>query len=216
LDSGGKFRVADGVREVKLSKRSQKYLSNILNRIAQDNELILNPKTSSRIHIIKSKYPYYFSTPGGRVFFSSKLINSYIKNEQFLVSILAYELIRSHKGLYLKRMIVPTGDITEQRILHLTSVPLSVRLEASKWAYVAMRRSGFDSTACLTWIQILNRNSMDFIMQYSDPRDTIRLESMFKSFIISEGGQRKGDGILKEYNSPKDFYSFRKEVARKG
>jgi len=212
---GTTFLKSTDTKKIKLSKRSRNYIEGVLVGLVTSNELVLSPKIKNEVHIIKSKYPYHFSVPGGSIFISSELIKRYIDNEQFLVSVLSYELIRSHRGLYLGKVVVPTGLIGEQKIISLTNIPLSVRFEVSKWAYFVMKRSNYDEMAYLTWIQILNRNSMDFIMQYSDPRETIKIESMLKQFVVTSGGRKDEDRVLKEYVSPRGFYQFRREIKRK-
>lgn len=196
-----------GLRIIKLNKRSKRYLNGLYKKILLNNELLLNSKVVPKFYVIIENHPFYSSLPGGHFFFSLGLITKYFKYENLLVAALTSEIIKVHRDLYKKRIIVPIGHIRTERILALNRIPLDVKTELNKWTFYAMRRTGFDSFSCLIWLQIQNKNALDFTLQLGDSKNISQEEFLFKNFIIKEGSGER-DNKRAESNSSKSFYRF--------
>lgn len=196
-----------GIKFVKLSKNNIRYLRDIYNKITRNNELLLKKNFDPKFYVVKDPVPFFFSLPKGHFFFSLGLIKKYIKYEELLISVLTFEVIKTHLSLYKKTIIVPVGHITTERLLSLVRIPLSVKKEINKWTFYAMKRAGFDAYAYLNWLQTQNKNTLDFTLQLGDSQNISREEYMFKNFIVKQGM------IVKDYkkyetNSSSDFYKL--------
>ena len=191
---------------VKLKPVYENYLSSLIKNISQNNELFYVQEVPSTFYIVKSKIPFHFSLPGRKFFFSSTLLDKYIKNETILYCVLTYELIRSEKLIYNKRIIVPTGNLSTQRILSLLRLNTNDNVEIHKWAYYHLKRIGLETDTYLTWLQVKNRNSLDFIQQLGDTQSISIEESKFKAFLIKNA--KNGKRNIKYKGSSKKFYAF--------
>lgn len=199
------FLVTPGIKVVSLNPKSQKYLRWVLNEIISNNEIFFKELKTANVTVLDSDAPLHFSLPKGELFISRGLLAKYIKHESMLVSILAYELVRSENLLYPKQTIVPIGFITLERILLLNRLAIEEKMEIHKWAHYLTVRSGFDGEYYLSWLQTQNRNTADFILQVGDANLINREESLFKAFLIKNGDE---DNLLAKKNSSKNFYSF--------
>lgn len=207
---GHDYLKSPGIRTVKLSVRSSDYLHDIYERLVRNSELIFDRKETPQFHIVENKAPFYFSLPGSQFFLSSGLMSKYLKNEQLLVAALAHEIIKSQKGLYEKRVLVPVGFLTTEKALSMARIPLSVKAEVNKWTYYMLRRAGFDSSAYLNWLQTQNKNTLDFTLQYGDTRTISREEFLYKNFLVSQGFSDREEAYL--VNSSNGFYRLQKEI----
>lgn len=199
------FLATPGVKTLRLSTSSEKYIQDLLNEIISKNEIFFKRLKSAKVNFIELDAPVYFSLPKGELFFSSGLIAKYIKHESMLVSILAYELVRSENLAYPKQTFVPVGYLPLDRILSLGRIGITEKMEVHKWAHYITVRSGYDGEYYLSWLQIQNRNTADFIMQVGDANMINREESLFKSFLIKN---TREDELQGKTNSSKLFYSF--------
>lgn len=195
------------VKPIKLTTDETAYFKRISQKIFENNEKLLKEHHTPNIYIINAKDPFFFSLPKGHYFFSLALFKKYFSNENLLISCLTYEVIKSLRGVYLKKMVIPTGFISIEKILYLTRLPPSIKMTLNKWTYLAMKRSGFDPSAYLYWIQTQNKNSLDFSFQTQDPRSITAEEFKFKNFMFSEG-QSASDQAIIFGNSSKDFYKL--------
>lgn len=211
LRSFGKSYLANSdQKEVKLNYASQKYLKSIAETLIKNNELFFAGIDETTFHIIESKIPFHFSLPGRIIFFSSSLIEKYINNETMLYCMIVYELIRSEKLLYDKNIIIPAGTLSTPRILSLLRLSTADKVEVHKWAFYILKRVGIDTDSYLSWLQLKNRNSLDFSMQIGDIQTISREEALFKSFLIQEvKNTRKSP---KYTGSSRDFYKFVRNV----
>jgi hypothetical protein len=206
------YLVNDEIEVLKLSKNSSKYLKNHALRIIQHNELFFRQSENVEFYLIQSSIPFHFSLPERKIFISSGLVQRYIKHEGILASIIAYELVRSEKIIYNKNIIIPTGYLSTERVLGLLRISLEDKIEAHKWAFHSIKRAGYDFDHYLGWIQVQNRNSLDFGLMLGERSSIAREEALFKSFMI-----RSMDMDLKEKkrtSSSRNFYRFLKEVSR--
>jgi hypothetical protein len=199
------FLSTPGVKIYPLKANSQKYIESLAQEIISKNEIFFKNLKSATVTIIDSEAPLYFSLPKGEIFLSRGLIAKYLKHESMLVSILAYELVRSENLLYPKNIIIPVGYAEVERMISLGRLNLNEKMEIHKWAYYLTVRSGFDGEYYLSWLQTQNRNTADFIMQVGDANIINREESLFKAFLIKNSAT---DEVPGKKNSSKIFYSF--------
>ncbi len=192
-----------------LSRDSQKYLDSLIRNIESSNELFFTNLQSSKFYIIQDEIPFHFSLPGKVFFFSSGLLKKYIKNEVMLYCLLAYELIRSEKNIYQKHIIIPTGSLSTRKILSLLRLKLNDKVEVHKWAYYVLKRIGIQPDSYLSYLQVVNRNSIDFATQLGDIHSISQEEAKFKAFLIENevGKTRK-----RHSGSSTAFYNFIKNI----
>jgi hypothetical protein len=202
------------VKTIRLSKASKSYLHKIYNRLIINNELILRSNSRPKFFIVKSNFPFYFSLPNSYFFFSTKLFRKYLKSEDILISVIAREIVKSHRNAYPRNIIVPTGALSTERMLQITRVPLEVKIELDKWAFLIIKRSGYDGFAFLNWLQVQNKHTLDFTLQLKNAREISKEEFLFKNFIVQEN---QSDNDLKRplKNSSKEFYSLLRELKRR-
>ncbi len=200
-----------GKKRVRLSQRSNIYLQHITTIIRSNNELLFTSKQNIDFYIINNNTPFYFSLPGNQIFISTGVIQKHIHHEELLASIIVFELIKTEKNLYQKNMIIPVGFISTERIISLTRLSLSRKHRINKWSYYALGRAGFDPTQFLSWIQIQNKNTLDFLLHLGDIKGISREESILKMFIARPKNSKRYE---KKSNSSADFYRFIKEIRR--
>ena len=196
--------------EVPLSRTHQNYLSERVKRIITANELFFKGEVEPQFHVINSRIPFHFSLPGHKFFFSTALLKRYVKNETMLYCLIVYELVRSEKQIYSKNIIIPTGVLDTERLLSLLRLQTEDKVEIHKWSYYLLKRIGLESDSYLSWLQIKNRNSLDFAAQLGDVRSISREEALFKAFLIDnylEPGKRSN-----YKGSSKLFYSFLRSI----
>lgn len=197
---------------VGLSKKNSEYLKSIVKKITENNELFFNQIKPSKFYIVESKTPFHFSLPGRKFFFSTSLIQKYIKNEIMLYCLIVYELIRSERNLYNRTIIIPTGTLSTSRLLALLRLDTLSKVEVHKWAFYILKRIGIDTDSYLSWLQIKNRNSLDFALQLGDIQSISREEALFKSFLIEEVKSMSKTTSYK--GSSRKFYSFLRNIKR--
>ncbi|MBK23885.1 MAG: hypothetical protein CME70_07765 [Halobacteriovorax sp.] len=200
------------VKELRISKTNKSYMEGIYKRIVLNNELVLKKIITPKFHIIRSELPFYFSLPSGRFFFSDTLIRKYIKSENLFVSLLANEIYRMHKDLYEKKILVPLGFASTKKMLSLYRLPLNVRVESLKWSYFLLKRAGYDPYSVLSWIQMQNKNSLEFSMQLGTTHAQTREEFLFKSFLAQEVGKKQSETENPEKNSSRGFYQLQRSL----
>lgn len=198
---------------VKLSKRSQKFLEEIEEKLRANNELVLRKEIETRFFVIKDNRPFHFSFPSGEIILSSSLVKNYIKTESLLGAVLALELIKQHNGIYKKNLIVPLGYLTYEDILPYLQLRLEDKEEVNKWTFYTLRRGGYDPLSLLKLIQIKNKNFLDFLSANETSDSISREETMLKSFLIRNKLIDSYNQL--EKNSSPDFYSFLREVRQR-
>jgi hypothetical protein len=194
-----------GVKVIELNDVAEKYLRELAVEIISRNEIFFRDLTKAQVTIIDTAAPLHFSLPRGEIFLSRGLVSKYIKHESMLVSILAYELVRSEKLLYPREIIIPVGFVSIERMLSLSRLSLDEKMEVHKWAYHLTIRSGYDGEYYLSWLQIQNRNTADFLLQVGDPNLMTREESLFKAFLIKNSAS---EVQRNRKNSSKNFYTL--------
>ena len=196
--------------KVPLGKADNEYLYSLVKRITSANELFFQGKAIPEFNIIESKTPFHFSLPGHKFFISTGMLKKYVKNESMLYCLLVYELIRSEKNIFEKGIIIPTGAINTRRILSLLKIKTEDKVEVHKWSFYLLKRIGMESDSYLSWLQIKNRNSLDFALQLGDVRSISREEALFKAFLIDNYLDKKS--ASKYRGSSKRFYKFIRSI----
>ena len=201
---GNTYLTSPDVKVYDLSKKNKNYFRSIYKKIVENNELILHQKGALEVTIIQSDVPFYFSLPGAKFFFSRGLLKNYIKNEGMLVACFSYEILKSLRLLYPKRLAFPKGYIRTEEMLSLTRLPFKARIELHKWAFNILKRSNFDPYGYLIWLQIQNKNPLDFSFQHGHNNRMIREEYFLKNYILKEVGYLKKRQLV-EKNSSHEF-----------
>lgn len=198
------FLQTPGIKKLE-NKKAKAYLEKISDEIIARNEIFFKRLKEVEVILLETDAPLHFSLPKGHIFLSRGLIAKYIKHESMLVGILSFELVRSENLLYPKQTIVPTGYIPLERMLTFSRLTLDEKMEIHKWAYHLTVRSGFDGEYYLSWLQIQNRNTADFLLQVGDVNLINREESLFKAFLIKV---TKDEQVPGKSISSKSFYTF--------
>lgn len=199
------FLSTPGIKIFPINPVAKKYIQGLAQEIIAKNEIFFKNLKTANITIIDAQAPLHFSLPRGEIFLSNGLIAKYMKHESMLVSVLAYELVRSENLLYPKQIIIPVGYVGMEKMISLGRLSLDEKMEIHKWAHYLTVRSGFDGEYYLSWLQTQNRNTADFIMQVGDANLINREESLFKAFLIKNSTE---DDVPGKKNSSKIFYSF--------
>lgn len=194
-----------GNKIIPINKQTQDYLSNIYYRIVDNNELLLDPGRIPHFYIIKDTRPFIFSLSRANYFISTSLIKNFFKSEDVFIASFTFEIIKSHRDLYLENFVVPTGPLSSDRLIAMTHVSIETKMEIAKWTFHALKRAGYDPNAYLNWLQTQNKNSLEFGIHLVDGRSISREEYLFKSFLASQGRQ---DRIEISENSSQGFYRF--------
>lgn len=203
------FLSTPGVKQAKADKFTEEYFRELLSEIIARNEIFFRELRSAQVTILDTESPLHFSLPKGEIFISRGLLAKYMKHESMLVSILAYELVRSEKLAYPKQTFIPVGYVPIEKMLTLSRLTLDEKMEVHKWAHHLTVRSGYDGEYYLSWLQTQNRNTADFILQVGDPNIITREESLFKSFLIKN---QLDDKLAVKKNSSKKFYSLMNRI----
>ena len=103
--------------------------------------------------------------------------------------------------------MIPLGYYTTEQMIGLTKLKFSTKQQVGEWTYFVMRRAGYDATAYLNWIQIQNRNTVDFAMFLGDSAGISKEEHLFKNFMTKQGTIGV-DRRFNEANSSKNFYKL--------
>lgn len=201
------------VKKIKLHPDSIEFLKNTYERLVSNNQALLNITEPATFTIVNHKSPFLFSLPRSQFFFSSALIQKYLKSEDLFVAAFAAEVIKSQRFIYEKKILLPLGFYNTEKMIQLTRLKFEAKQQVNEWSYLILKRAGYDSSAYLNWIQIQNRNTLDFALYLGDPLGISREEQMFKNFMSKQGvvGVEKK---FSEANSSKDFYKFLNNIVR--
>lgn len=195
----------------KVSTYRNRYLIELVEKIKRSNEIILKRDTELKIYIVEDHKPYIFSLPEGYYFISRGLVNNYVRSEDIFISMFVYEYLRNELTIYKKMTVIPYEQIGLSKIMQITNLDLKTRNELNILTYKVLKRSGFDPEARLLWIQMVNKNSIDFSIMYESPNIVPKEEYLFKNYI----SENKSDSFEFDRNSSKSFYNFRKRLRRK-
>jgi hypothetical protein len=199
-------------KTVNLKTESVTYLENIYERLVTNNQVVLNNPEKASFHFVKSKTPFLFSLPGSQFFFSTALLERHLKSEGLFVAAFAAEVLRSQRLIYEKKILIPLGFYNSEKMINLTRLKLGTKQKVNEWTYFILKRSGYDSSAYLNWIQVQSRNTLDFSVFILDPVSLSKEEQLFKNFI-SKQGFLNIEKKLSESNSSKEFYKLLSNIA---
>lgn len=210
---GSFYLNSEDIVELKLNNDSINYLNSIYQRMIINNETLLKNSVKLNFHVINNAAPFAFSLPGGEVFFSTGLFTRYLKSEEIFLSAFSTEILRTNRNIYEKKIFIPLGFISTEKILQLVRLKTEIKKSVNEWSFIVLKRSGFDSSAYLNWIQVQNRNSLDFAMYLGDSVNISSEEQQFKSFMSKQGilGFEKR---LNEANSSKAYYQLLNNINR--
>ena len=185
------------------------YTDSLLERIFNRNEVLFKNKKNHKIYFIKDKAPFYFSLPPHHIFLSTGLMRKYIEQEELFVVLLLGEMIKLEKNLFPKITMIPIGYWSTERLLPLLSLDFKTKTKMNKWIYYALDRSGYDADQLLSWLQIQNKNILDFGTQSGNSQRIILEESALKSFVVrylkSERVEENKKMSSKEFYIMKNF-----------
>ncbi|MDD4974271.1 MAG: hypothetical protein PHY93_07955 [Bacteriovorax sp.] len=204
---GADYLANDETHEVQLRPDSLQYLDQIYERIVTNNELLFTHEFKPHFHVIKNKTPFIFSLPHAQFFMSSGLIEKYLKSEELFVAAIATEILKSDRNIYEKRIMIPLGFYNTEKMIQMTRLKQETKYQVNEWTYIVLKRSGYDPTAFLNWIQVQNRNTLDFSLHLGDAIGISKEEHSFKNFMTKQGavGVEKK---INEANSSKAFYKL--------
>jgi hypothetical protein len=212
---GNDYRKSGLVNLISLNAKSREYLIGLHKRITKNNELFFqNEDSKPEFYIIGSKTPFVFSLPGNQYYFSSGLLTKYLNNEELLAAVLTIEMVRVDKNLYEKKILVPTGSLSTEMMLSITGISLELKSEINKWAYYVLKRAGIDPFVLLNWIQLQNKNTLDFSMQMGSALRITKEEASFKNFVVQQGAFDERQDIRLPRSSGRDFYSFLHQIKK--
>ena len=206
---------APDIQRIHLSKKSRKYLAGTYKRIAKSNELIFAQDNKVHFYFIKEETPFIFSLPHGHIFLSTGLLLKYLKSESLLVSSLVFEYIKSFKGIYRNKEVIPVGHLSTSHLIFLTRIGLDMKMKINQWAYTAMKRARYDAEALLRWIQTQNKNALDFSTLNGVGSSIVKEEFLFKSFSWKKRKRDHSEDDVQLENSSREFYHLINEMRKK-
>lgn len=215
LASVGKtYLSSEDVQTIKLSNETVDFLESIYERIISNNQILLTETSKPTFVFIKHKSPFLFSLPKGQFFFSTALIERYLKSEALFIAAFAGEVLKSSRYIYEKRVLIPLGYTTTEKMIQLTRLKPETRYQINEWVYYMLKRSGYDASAYLNWIQVQNRNTLDFSLYLGDALGISKEEHLFKNFMAKQGINAV-ERRVNEANSSKGFYKLINNIVSK-
>jgi hypothetical protein len=210
--AGVSYLASEDVETIKLRPETVEFLNGIFDRLISNNQVLLATKDKPKFFVIKHKSPFLFSLPKEQFFFSSSLIEKYLKSEELFVAALTAEVLRSTRSIYEKRIMIPLGFYSTEKMIQLTRLKAETKQQVNEWSYYVLKRSGYDSSAYLNWIQVQNRNTLDFSLYIGDSLGISKEEHLFKNFM-SKQGVLSVEKRITEANSSKNFYKLLNNIA---
>lgn len=201
------------ITEVKLKNESSVFLEQVYDRIVSNNEILLSKNNKPKFHFIINKTPFIFSLPNAQFFLSSGLVEKYLKSEDLFVAAIAAEVLKSDRYIYEKRLMIPLGYLNTERMIQITRLRPETKYQVNEWCYFLLKRAGFDASAYLNWIQVQNRNTLDFSLYLGDALGISKEEHLFKNFMAKQG-IASVEKKLNEANSSKAFYNLLNNIVR--
>ncbi len=212
--SGQIYLNFDEVKSIKLKGESHNYLTTIYDRLVSNNQVLLSHIDRPTFTMIKHKSPFLFSLPKGQFFFSTALLDRYLKSEALFIAAFAGEVLKSSRFIYEKKVLIPLGYLSTEKMIALTRLKPETRYQINEWVYFILKRSGYDSSAYLNWIQVQNRNTLDFSLFLGDSLGISKEEHLFKNFMTKQGITNV-EKRISEANSSKEFYKLINNVVNK-
>ncbi len=209
---GPVYLKSEDIHEIKLKPDSVHFLEKIYERIVSNNEVLLTHEYKPQFHVIISKTPFLFSLPKAQFFLSSGLIERYLKSEELFVAAIVSEILKSDRNIYEKRVMIPLGFYNTEKMIQIAKLRSETKYQVNEWSYFVLKRAGFDASAYLNWIQVQNRNTLDFSLLLGDAIGISKEEHLFKNFMAKQGIAGVEKKII-EANSSKGFYKLLNNIA---
>ena len=207
------FIRSKGIEVIFLSPENRRYFTEMVKRIVDNNRLVYTDNLEFKFYIIKSSTPFYFSLPGGNYFYSTGIFKKYIKSEALLWAIISIQTFRIFNNIYEKKIIIPTGHLGLEEMVGLTRIPLKYRNEVNKWGHLTLMRSGIDPSTILSWIQMRNKNILDFTLMDGQLGVATREEFAFKHFLATVAKNELQ--VDSQNNSSRGFYKLVQNILDK-
>jgi hypothetical protein len=211
---GEVYLASEDVKELRLKPESVQYLDQFYERIVSNNEILLTRDSKPRFHFIISKTPFIFSLPHSQFFISSALVERYLKSEDLFVAALAAEILKSNRNIFEKKLMIPLGFFSTDKMIQVTRLKQETKYQINEWTYFVLKRAGLDASAYLNWIQVQNRNTLDFSLYLGDAIGISKEEHLFKNFMAKQGVMGFEKKVI-EANSSKPFYKLLNNIAGK-
>ncbi len=190
-----------------IDSQSNPFLNQLLNKFIANNEILLSKIKTVKFVFVNDKQSFVFSLPDNYIFLSTSLIVKHLKSEALFASVVIPELIRLSWKLYEKNFQFPSGYFPLEKLISITRLPQNEREKINEWSYIALKRAKYDPAVYLNWIQLQNRNSVDFLKYSNDLLNISKEEQQIKNFITRQGVV-KAISQVTESNSSKDFYKL--------
>lgn len=212
---GETYIKSEDVKTIKLRQDSENFLENVYERLVSNNQVLLNSAVKKPTFIfIKHKSPFLFSLPKGQFYFSTALLERYLKSEALFIAAFAGEVLKSSRYIYEKHVLIPVGYMSTEKMIQLTRLKPETRYQINEWVYYILKRAGYDASAYLNWIQVQNRNTLDFALFTGDSFGISKEEHLFKNFMTKQGINAV-ERRIDESNSSKEFYKLINNVVSK-
>jgi hypothetical protein len=201
------------IKKIKLSEKSNQYIVKTFNRFMMSNEILFSQGNEITFIILEDPQIYLFTLPENVYVYSSGLFNKFLKSEELFLASFSAALVKSNRLIFNRNEVYPYGIVNLETILKIGQVDLETKKGINQWAYTVLKRAGHDGTAYLNWIQVQNRNALDFALMLGEGLTISREEQAFKNFL-SKQGITSLEKRLSESNSTKEFYELIKEIKR--
>ncbi|EQC43331.1 hypothetical protein [Bacteriovorax sp. Seq25_V] len=195
----------------KISSANDPYIKYLVDRISQNNEIVISKNKKVDLYIVEDRRPFYFSMPEGNIFISSQMFIKYFKSEDIFISAFTSEFAKSTLWIYQKQILIPREDYKIESMIKFARLPFIEKVKLNNLSYEMMKRSGYDPAAQLLWLQTQNRNTIDFSFMYEVPSEMAREEFYLKNYIVSKGDE---SSITYERNSSRMFYNLKQKIEK--
>lgn len=200
-----RFIKSNSTQISEISRRNKQYLKSVVDNIISKNELFFTQIQSIRFIIVRDKRPFVSSIPSNHIIISDSFIGNYLYNENYLYIALTYELVRLEKGVFQSQMKIPTETVSLSDLIKFSRISTSLSFEVHKWSKYLLSRIGVQSDSYLSWLQVINRNQVDFRFHLHKV-NIYKIEKEFKKIIISNLDGEYGFSRYKK--SSKSFYDL--------
>jgi len=186
----------------------QGYLNGIWKRLL--GRMDYKSVTALEVYYYDDQQPFYLLSPDGRLILSIGLIEKYVRNQPLLSVILLEAILRIKHNYFYKIIFIPTGIITVEQMLSVLKLDLKSKTNINEWIYYYLKKNNGDVVSILDWVQVKNRNSLDFSLLNNNGYSPLEEEKVLKNIFLKG---RNLELFHEEVSlSPKVFYRFRREA----
>ncbi len=164
----------------------RKYLQHLLLRLLKNGPLdsARRENFTPRFFFLRDTRVFFFSLPDGKFFLSRGILERYLKSEELFLAALSFELAKSYLRTYQFPESLPVSTLGVEEMMGHTYLEIEIRSELNKWALQIMIAAGEDPSAYLAWVQLKNRNSLDFHLFDRDQQNFYQEEFDLKNYLI--------------------------------